>query len=55
MSGSDFIRLQDQINLVAQRIAACAREVEDLAAEMRKTTDRLQALEDVATGPQKRK
>ena len=34
MSMSDVVRLQDQINLIAAKIADCAREVSEVAADM---------------------
>lgn len=54
MSMGDVVRLQDQIALVARKIADCAQEVADLTVEMQRTTERLQALEDAATKPGKK-
>lgn len=34
MAMSDVVRLQDQINLIASKIADCAREVAEISADM---------------------
>jgi len=48
MSGSDFIRLQDQINLLRSRLDEFSRSFEEVSGDMLK---RVQQLEDAATKP----
>lgn len=46
MSGSDFIRLQDQINLLRQRLDEFVRSFEEVSGDMLK---RVQQLEESVT------
>lgn len=46
MSGSDFVRLQDQINLLRSRLDEFVRSFEEVSGDMLK---RLAALEEAAT------
>ena len=51
MSGSDFVRLQDQINLLRSRLEEFVRSFEEVSGDMLK---RVQQLEESATKPGKK-